>query len=191
VSLSASGLPSGSTASFSPNPVGTSQTTSTLTIATSSSTPTGSYSITVIGNGGGLTRFAVISLTVTQPTAFNFTISGNPAGSLYPGGVTRYINLSLTNPNSVTISVTSLTTSLQAVSAPNADAGHPCATGDFSAGQFSGGYPFALPPGTHTLSQLGFSQTQWPSVQMIDTHLNQDGCEGATVSLSYSGSAHA
>jgi len=64
VSLSASGLPSGATASFSPAS-GNPTFTSTCTITTSSSTPTGSYTITVSATGGGLTRTTSFTLTVS------------------------------------------------------------------------------------------------------------------------------
>ncbi|MBQ1050408.1 S8 family peptidase [Micromonospora sp. C51] len=64
VSLSASGLPSGATASFSPATV-TSGGSSTLTISTSTSTPAGTYPVTVTGTAASGTRSATYSLTVT------------------------------------------------------------------------------------------------------------------------------
>ncbi|WP_326551211.1 S8 family peptidase [Micromonospora sp. NBC_01813] len=64
VALTASGLPSGATASFSPSTV-TSGGSSSLTIATSASTPAGTYPITVTGTGASATRTAAFSLTVT------------------------------------------------------------------------------------------------------------------------------
>jgi len=63
VSFSASGLPSGATASFSPtacNPT----CNSSLTISTLSTTPAGTYPITITGIGGGWTRTTTYSLTV-------------------------------------------------------------------------------------------------------------------------------
>ncbi|MGC4764951.1 S8 family peptidase [Micromonospora sp. DT46] len=64
VSLSASGLPSGATASFSPATV-TSGGSSALTISTSASTPAGTYSVTVTGTAASGSRTATYSLTVT------------------------------------------------------------------------------------------------------------------------------
>jgi len=64
VTFSASGLPSGTSASFSPtacNPT----CSSSMTINTVGSTPTGTYSINVCGTGGGLSRCVVYQLTVT------------------------------------------------------------------------------------------------------------------------------
>jgi hypothetical protein len=69
VTLSASGLPSGASASFSTNPV-TAGGSSTLTVATASSTPPGSYPITVTGTGASATHTTTFTLTVngTGPT---------------------------------------------------------------------------------------------------------------------------
>ena len=63
VALTASGLPSGATASFSPASV-TSGSSSTLTIATTAATPSGSYPVTITGTGSA-TRTATFTLTVT------------------------------------------------------------------------------------------------------------------------------
>lgn len=63
VSLSASGLPSGATASFSPSSV-TSGGSSTMTINTSTSTPAGTYTITITGTGTSVTHTTSYSLTV-------------------------------------------------------------------------------------------------------------------------------
>ncbi|GAA4971204.1 M4 family metallopeptidase [Actinoplanes utahensis] len=63
VALTASGLPSGATASFSPASV-TAGGTSTLTIATTAATAPGTYPVTVNGAGASATRTATFTLTV-------------------------------------------------------------------------------------------------------------------------------
>jgi hypothetical protein len=63
VSLSASGLPGGATASFSPASV-TSGGSSTLTIATATSTPPGTYPVTITGTAASGGHTATFSLTV-------------------------------------------------------------------------------------------------------------------------------
>src|SRR5439155_1726633 len=73
VSFSASGLPSGATAAFSPTAC-TPTCSSGLTISTTSSTPTGTYTLTVTGTGGAVTKTTSFSLTVTAP-ASTLTIS--------------------------------------------------------------------------------------------------------------------
>jgi len=80
IALSASGLPTGATASFNPTSIAAPGTgSSTLTITAGSATPTGSYTITVTGTGGGVTQTASVSLTVNSGSTPSFTISASPA----------------------------------------------------------------------------------------------------------------
>lgn len=67
VTFSASGLPAGVTALFSPTSCGPS-CSSTLSLSTTGSTPTGNYTVTVAATGGGVTRSTNFPLTVTAPT---------------------------------------------------------------------------------------------------------------------------
>ncbi len=62
VAFTASGLPTGVTASFSPT---SSATSTTLTLAAAASTAAGTYTITVTGTSGSLTHTTTFSLTVT------------------------------------------------------------------------------------------------------------------------------
>jgi hypothetical protein len=73
VNLSASGLPTGVTASFSPNPA---TTTSTLTLATGNTATTGTATVTITGSSGSLTHTTTITLTVTA--APNYSLSASP-----------------------------------------------------------------------------------------------------------------
>ena len=61
VALSASGLPSGVTASFSPS---STTSTSTLTLTASSTATTGTASVTITGTSGSLSHTATLSLTI-------------------------------------------------------------------------------------------------------------------------------
>src|SRR2546426_7313496 len=63
VTLSAGGLPAGATATFNPTAV-TTRCSSTLTMATASSTPVGDYSITGMGTGGSASHATTIPLAV-------------------------------------------------------------------------------------------------------------------------------
>jgi len=67
VSLSASGLPSGASASFSQKTCSPT-CSSLLTIATAASTPIGTYTITVAGTGGDVTKTTSFTLTVNSST---------------------------------------------------------------------------------------------------------------------------
>ena len=68
VELSVTGLPAGTTATFTPS---STTSTSTLTIVTSGTTPLSSASLTVTGSSGALTRssFATLSTVLSQPLA--------------------------------------------------------------------------------------------------------------------------
>lgn len=66
VTLSASGLPGGTTASFSSNTC-TGDCARTFTIQTVQSVSTGTYPITISGVGGGLTRSTVFNLIINAP----------------------------------------------------------------------------------------------------------------------------
>jgi hypothetical protein len=73
VTLSASGLPTGVTASFSANPA--TGNSSVLTLSASSTATLGAATVTVSGTGGGLTRSTPISLTVNMP---DFALAASP-----------------------------------------------------------------------------------------------------------------
>jgi hypothetical protein len=75
VSLSASGLPSGVTASF--NPTSTTGT-STLTLTASSTATTGAATVTITGTSGSLSHTTTINLTINAPAAPDYTLSASP-----------------------------------------------------------------------------------------------------------------
>jgi hypothetical protein len=114
-----------------------------------------------------------------------FTITGNATGTLYPGWLRMGLTVTLSNPNSVPISVTSLTASVDASRLP---AG--CNPDWFNVVQsnVSASQPETVPAnGSVTLPD---GSVTGPSVRMIDTNTNQDACQGATVTFDYTGSAH-
>ena len=69
MALSASGLPSGVTASFNPTSI-TSSGTATLTLTTNSTAPGGTYPITVTGASGSITHSATVTLAVQASAVF-------------------------------------------------------------------------------------------------------------------------
>jgi len=87
VTLSASGLPNGATASFSPSTIGApGGGSSVMTIAVGPSTSPGTYSLLVTGTGGGQTHSTNINLTITSSGATQ-QLLGNPgfeSGSASP-----------------------------------------------------------------------------------------------------------
>jgi subtilase family serine protease len=90
VSLSVSGLPAGVSASFSPQSV-TGSGSSTLTIATGAATPAGTYNFTVTAQSGGLVHTATISIVVQATASPNFSISVSPGSeNIKAGNVASY-----------------------------------------------------------------------------------------------------
>src|SRR5205807_159958 len=114
VTFTASGMPGGATASFSPNPATAS---STMTVGTGAATPPGSYALTITGVSGTLTRTTSVTLaanhtsapslhdalpissqTVVQGAGTTYAVSITPSGGFtaavtfsvsgLPGGVT-------------------------------------------------------------------------------------------------------
>ena len=83
IALSASGMPSGVTASFNPSSIpAPGSGTSTLTLTVGSSAATGTYTINVIGTGfGGLTESTTVSLTVTGASSNLIQNGGFETGS--------------------------------------------------------------------------------------------------------------
>ena len=183
-------LPTGATYAFTPS--STTGNTSSLQVDTKSTTPTGTYSLNLVASGtdvGGVTRTASAAVTLVVSTkGKDFAISGDLVGLLAPG-LSRPLNLTLTNPNNQNIAISNLTVTIKSVTkAAHAPAGA-CSTSDYAVTQYSGPYPLSAPAnGSATLSSLGVASSKWPQVRMLDTALNQDGCKGATVTLAYSGS---
>jgi len=142
---------------------------------------------TIIVIGPSASASAPVIPPVVIPDTFS--IAGNLAAELIPGSG-EPLDLSLTNNGDADLRVASLDVTVASVSAPAADSSHPCTPGDFAVDQFSGSYGFTLPSlSTTSFSDLGISATEWPNVSMLNLPANQDGCQGATLSLAYSGTA--
>jgi len=78
ISLSASGLPSGATASFNPASIAAPGSgASSLTISVGTNTPVGTYNVVVSGSGGGQTHSVTISLSVSAGSNTE-QLLGNP-----------------------------------------------------------------------------------------------------------------
>jgi hypothetical protein len=185
------GLPSGATATFTPNPTTTTGNTSTLQISTAVTTADGSYTLYLVGSGpsGSTTQYAYASVQlVISTTGKPFTISGDLLSGLLAPGRSLPLDLTLSNPNKKSLSVTNLTVTVQSVKRA-VSATSPCGPTDYAVTQYSGPYPLTVPgSGSASLSSLHVASSAWPKVAMLDTTTNQDGCKGATLTLAYSGS---
>ncbi len=103
VSLSASGLPAGTTVSFSPSSV-TAGNSSTMTVNVGAGTAPGSYLVTVTGTGTSATHTTTVNLTVT---ASDFSIGASPSSlSIQQGGSdVSTISTSVTSGAAQTVSL--------------------------------------------------------------------------------------
>jgi hypothetical protein len=147
---------------------------STTASGSGSGGTTGSTGSTGTGGGGG----GPTPIVRTK----SFVISGQPEGTLYPGGPALTIPLKLFNPNPLPIYVTALE-----VSVASSPAG--CSAEDnLRLTQSSVSGPIAVPAGSSvTLPTQGATA---PTIQFLNLPVNQNACEGAVFPLSYSGSAH-
>ncbi|MFJ6455216.1 hypothetical protein [Paenarthrobacter sp. NPDC091669] len=194
VTFAATGLPAGAAAAWSPSSVvltsgGTAQVA--LTITTAPATPAGKTNFTVKGTAGTLQSSAQAQLHVLEVNR-TFDVSGTVSGLLAPG-VTRSVDLLISNPNNKAIAVSNLTVAIsQVVRTPAAVAANlPCTPADYTLAQYSGTYPLTVAPGSRSLSSLGVPEPKRPQITMLDTSQLQDGCKGATIRLTFSGTGQA
>lgn len=80
--------------------------------------------------------------------------------------------------------------SVRPVHAPRATGSLPCSASDFRIRRFSGTYPVPVPANRTTrLSALGVGLAERPQITMLNRPSNQNGCQGAMISLRYTGTA--
>ena len=125
VALSASGLPSGVTASF--NPASTTGT-STLTLAASAAAATGTATVTITGTSGSLSHTTTLSLTVNASAPSpDFTIAASPTSANVTQGssATETITISPQNgfSGSVALSASGLPSGVTAAFNPSSTTG--------------------------------------------------------------------
>jgi hypothetical protein len=174
-----SGLPAGTTATFNPaSTSGSSPSSSTLTIDVGPTVTPGTYTLTVQGKaalaGATITRTTQVTLVIqgSQP----FGISGNVPGPLYPGAAAQTFQVTLSNPNSFPITVTSLgSVGVQPVNAP---------------GCLSSWFQVTLPsvPSAGISVGAGSSVSLIATAQMLNVNTSQDACQGKQLTLVYTGS---
>ena len=88
VNLSCSGLPSGATCSFSPNPADA-PGSATLTVSAAAGTPAGTVIFTVTATAGSATGTATATLSVTSPADFTLSLSPSTQ-TVAPGASAAY-----------------------------------------------------------------------------------------------------
>jgi len=111
--LTASGLPTGVTATFAPATLNTGAT-STVTFATSTTTAVGTYAVTVTATSGSLTASKTYTLTVTAYVANSYALSLSPTS-----GTTTTGSSTTSTLTSTVSSGTGQTVTLTASGAPS------------------------------------------------------------------------
>jgi kumamolisin len=111
VTLADSGLPSGVTAGFSPNPA---TTTSTLTLTASATATTGTVTVTITGTSGSLTNTTTLSLTVNSSSS-GPVVTLNPTslkwGKIVVGTTSGAKPVTLTNSGTGTLNISTIAVS--------------------------------------------------------------------------------
>ncbi|WP_263409124.1 FG-GAP-like repeat-containing protein [Terriglobus tenax] len=141
VNLSVSGLPSGVSAIWNPNPTTSS---SSLTLMASSSVPTGQYTLTVAGRSGSLVASTTLTMGVYEPT---FTLSGSSGVSIGQGGTTTsyvYVNPQYGFGNAVMLSVAGLPAGVTASFVQNPTTGSSTLNFSASSSAAIGQYPVTI-----------------------------------------------
>lgn len=95
INLSVGGLPAGANATFSPQMIAGSGSSS-LTVTTSSTTPAGTYTLTITGSAGGLLHTATVTLVVQSQASPDFKIGVSPGSANIKGGNNVAYQISIT-----------------------------------------------------------------------------------------------
>ncbi len=140
------------------------------------------FAVRATGPGGSHGPAARFRWRVLEPEDFSIAPQLSGLGDLYPGAPAQALPLTISNPNSVPIFVTSITVS--AGDAPG------CGGTDnltLSAAGVSTAAPLKVP--AHGSVRLPTGSVSPPAIQLRDLPVNQDACQGASFPLSFSGSA--
>jgi Abnormal spindle-like microcephaly-assoc'd, ASPM-SPD-2-Hydin len=174
VTLSASGLPSGVTAGFSPNPT---TTTSTLTLTASATAALGTSTATITGTSGSLTATTTVSLTVTSGGG-GPTVTVSPTslawGNVVVGVTSAAKSVTLTNTGSTTLNISSIATS-----------------GDFAQAASTKPCGSTLAAGKNCIIKVTFTPTQVGTRTGTLTITDNSPSSPQTVSLSGTGAPQA
>ena len=121
------------------------------------------------GSGSAATG-TTVGITVTQ--------TSTPTG-LYPGATAAPLAGKFNNTNAATVYVNEVNASISSVTGPNITVPNPCTAADYQLNGFPVQVDAEVPAGS--------AQGNWtgPSVQLLNTASNQDGCKGATVNIAY------
>jgi hypothetical protein len=144
------------------------------------------FSVVEVDQAGNVSPPASYRWTIApaQTQGMRFAMAGDATGVLLPGSAPAPVGLRITNPNPAAIHVTSITASLDPTSLPT---GCQAAWFQITQSDASASRPVAVPPhGSVTLPAQGVSA---PTVALTESGTNQDACQRAHLTLTYSGNA--
>ena len=117
------------------------------------------------------------------PRPQRIAISGDVQAMLGPG-LSAPVKLAFSNLNPYAVRLRHVRVSIVALSAPHADASHPCTRADFAVQQMPRG-GLRVRRGLSDLVSLQVPMSRWPHLAMLNRPVNQDGCKGAQLTLRY------
>lgn len=112
-------------------------------------------------------------------------ISGDAGAAMRPGTMVP-LDLELDNPNDFAITIDQISVTVREIDAPRVVAGRPCGATDFELRNLHQDVVLTIDArSASSLSDLDLSSRQWPGVGMLNRAVNQDGCRGASLTLTY------
>jgi hypothetical protein len=154
VSLSVSGLPSGATAMFGTNPITGGSGTSSMSVSTSTSTPPGTYTLTITGASGSLTHATNSTLVVNPLPTPDFSLSVSPSSQSVTQGSSAGYTVTSTALNGFSGNVSLTVSGLPSGASPMFGT-NPIAGG--SGTSMTVTTSTSTPTGTYTLTITGMS----------------------------------
>lgn len=118
------------------------------------------------------------SATTGTNAAITVTQTSTPSG-MYPGGPAQALSGKFDNTNSGSVYVHQVIATIASVTAPSSDGTHPCDEDDYLLGGSAASVDAQVSSGTAVGSWSG------PTIRLLDSLSNQDGCKEATVNLTY------
>lgn len=112
-----------------------------------------------------------------------FGITGSAVVPVRPG-TSSPIDVEIHNGRGDDLDVHDLVVTVISIDAPFATAELPCTKDDFTIAQTTEHIP-APAHRAVSLSGLGWDETRWPQLKMLDTASNQNGCVGASLELGF------
>jgi uncharacterized membrane protein len=192
VNFSVSGLPAGAAGTFNPASVNTSGST-TLSVTTSSTTPAGSYPLTITGTSGSIVHTNSVTLVVNAAPVPDYSVSATPASQTVVQGAGTSYTATVTPVNGFTGTVTFSVTGLPAGAAGTFNPTSVTTSGSStlsvttSTTTPAGSYPLTITGTSGTLSHsasvtLVVNTTPTPNFSVSATPASQTVTQGAGTS---------